>query len=208
MPTKPFVVTMANGNHAPVTSSPWPTRVGSLCLREAGAADIDQMLSFRNHPAVNRFMMHTSADPETFRQDWLAVPTSERDFSCVAELDGAVAAMGFLEVVDGSGQAGMPDRTEGLIGYIVDPGFAGRGVATDLARGLLTAAFDHLGLRRVTAGCFADNRASARVLEKVGMRREHHGVEDCWHADLGWVDGYSYAILTREWRAQQDGSRG
>ena len=81
-------------------------------------------------------------------------------------------------------------------------------MASDLARGLLTAAFDHLGLRRVTAGCFADNRASSRILEKVGMRREQHGVEDSWHADLGWVDGYSYAILAREWRAQQDGSRG
>ena len=199
---------MPDGNHAPVTSSPWPTRVGSLCLREAGAPDIDQMLSFRNQPAVNRFMMHTSAVPETFRRDWLAVPTSDSDFSCVAELDGAVAALGFLEVVDGSGQPGMPGRTEGLIGYIVDPGFAGRGVASHLARGLLAAAFDHLGLRRVTAGCFADNRASVRVLEKVGMRREQHGVQDSWHADLGWVDGYSYAILAREWWAQQDGSRG
>jgi RimJ/RimL family protein N-acetyltransferase len=190
-----------------VTSSPWPTRVGSLLLREAGAADIDHMLSFRNDPAVNRFLIHTRAVPEKFRQDWLAVPTSEADFSCVAELDGTVVAMGFLEIGDGLGQPGMPTRTEGHIGYIVDPGFAGRGVASDLAGGLLAAAFDDLGLRRVTAGCFADNPASVRVLEKAGMRREQHGVEDSWHADLGWVDGYQYAMLAREWRAQQDGSR-
>ena len=115
-----------------MTSSPWPTRVGSLCLREAGAADIDHMLSFRNHPAVNRFMVHTSALAKTFRQDWLAVPTLRATATSpgVAELDGMVAAMGFLEVVDGSGQPGMPDRTEGEIGYIVDPAFAGRGVAS------------------------------------------------------------------------------
>jgi RimJ/RimL family protein N-acetyltransferase len=190
-----------------VTSSPWPCSIGSLLLREASADDVDHMLSFRNDPAVNRFMIHTNADPETFRQDWLAVPTSESDFSCVADLDGRVAAMGFLEIVDGSGQPGMPKRTEGLIGFIVDPVFAGRGVASDLARGLLAAAFDHLGLRRVTAGCFADNAASVRVLEKAGMRREHHGVEDSWHADQGWVDGYQYAILAREWRVNRDGSR-
>ena len=196
---------LPNGNHAGVTSSPWPTDVGSLILREAGAADIDHMLSFRNDPAVNRFMIHTSAVLEQFRRDWLAVPTSESDFSCVAEVDGTVAAMGFLEIVDGSGQPGMPTRTEGLIGFIVDPVFAGRGVASDLSRGLLAAAFDHLGLRRVTAGCFADNPASVRVLEKAGMRREHHGVEDSWHADLGWVDGYLYAILASEWRACQNG---
>ena len=174
-------------------------RVGSLLLREARAGDIEQLLSFRNDPQVNRFMIRTSVEPEAFRREWQAVPTSETDFSCVAELDGNVAAMGFLEIVDGMGQPGMPTRTEGLIGYIVDPDFAGRGVASDLARGLLAGAFDHLGLRRVTAGCNADNLASVRVLEKAGMRREHHGVEDSWHAELGWVDGYQYAMLAREW---------
>jgi RimJ/RimL family protein N-acetyltransferase len=181
-------------------------RVGSLLLREAGAADIEHLLSFRNDPEVNRFMMHTSVDEEKFRRDWLAIPTSDTDFSCVAELDGAVAAMGFLEIMDGMGQPGMPEATEGLIGYIVDPAFAGRGVASDLARGLLAAAFGHLRLRRVTAGCNADNPASVRVLEKAGMRREQHGVEDSWHAELGWVDGYQYAMLAREWRALHEGS--
>lgn len=182
-----------------MTSSPWPMRIGSLLLREAAAADIERLLTFRNDPAVNRFMLRTSVDPETFREEWLAVPTSDTDFSCVADLNGTVVAMGFLEIVDGMGQPGMPKRTEAVVGYIVDPDFAGRGLATDLARGLLRAAFEHLGLRRVTASCNADNPASARVLEKTGMRREQHGVEDSWHAELGWVDGYQYAILAREW---------
>ena len=184
-----------------MVSSPWPMRVGHLLLREAREDDIDRMLSFRNDPAVNRFMIRTSVDPETFREEWLAVPASDTDFSCVAELDGTVVAIGFLDVVDGMGQPGMPERTEAVIGYVVEPGSWGKGVASDLARGLLAAAFDRLGLRRVTAGCNADNPASARVLEKAGMRREQHGIEDSWHADLGWVDGYQYAILAREWHA-------
>lgn len=182
-----------------MVTSPWPSHAGRLLLREARESDIDELLRFRNDPAVNRFMLRTSVDPDTFRQEWLA--PSDTDFSCVAELGGDVVAMGFLEVVDGMGQPGMPPRTEGLIGYIVAPGSAGQGVATDLARGLLTAAFERLGLRRVTAGCNADNLASVRVLEKAGMRREQHGIEDSWHAELGWVDGYQYALLSREWEA-------
>jgi RimJ/RimL family protein N-acetyltransferase len=182
---------------------PWPMHVGRLLLREATEADIEPMLSFRNDPAVNRFMIRTSVDPQQFREEWLAVPASDTNFSCVAEVDGAVVAIGFLDVVDGMGQPGMPRRTEGVIGYIVEPGSAGRGVASDLARGLLAAAFDGLGLRRVSAGCNADNHASARVLEKAGLRREQHGIEDSWHAELGWVDGYQYAILAREWHAQR-----
>jgi RimJ/RimL family protein N-acetyltransferase len=183
-------------------------QVGSLLLREARAVDIEELLSFRNDPAVNRFMLRTHVDPSIFRQEWLAVPTSQTDFSCVAEVDGRVAAMGFLDIVDGMGQPGMPTRTEGVIGYIVDPAFAGKGVASNLARGLLVAAFDRLGLRRVTASCNADNPASVRVLEKAGMRCEQHGLENSWHADLGWIDGFQYAMLAREWEELQDSSAG
>jgi RimJ/RimL family protein N-acetyltransferase len=65
---------------------------------------------------------------------------------------------------------------------------------------MVVHAFDQLGVRRITAGCFAGNLASVRILEKVGMRREQHGVGDSWHAELGWVDGYTYGLLAEEWR--------
>jgi len=179
-------------------------RVGDLLLRDADEADIERLLEFRNAPEVNTWMLRTHVAPDVFRAEWRAVPASATDFSCVAELDGATVAMGFLDVVDGMGQPGMPTGTEGSIGYIVDPAYAGRGVASSVAVGLLAAAFERLGLRRVTAGCFADNPASARVLEKAGMRREQHGVEDSWHAERGWIDGYTYGILAREWRGPRD----
>ncbi|GAA2029138.1 GNAT family protein [Pseudokineococcus marinus] len=184
-----------------MTTDPWPISVGGLLLRDARPDDIEPLLALRNDPSVNRFMLVTHVDPDTFRRRWAAIPDSDTDFHCVAELDGQVVAMGFLDVVDGMGQPGMPKRTEGAIGYIVHPAHSGRGVGSDLARGLLAAAFDGLGLRRVTASCNADNPASARVLEKAGMRREQHGVQDSWHADLGWVDGYQYALLAHEWTA-------
>lgn len=123
------------------------------------------------------------------------------EFSCVADVEGAVVGMGFLDIVDGTGQPGGPGGTEAIIGYIVDHAHAGRGYATSMTRGLLTSAFEHLGLRRVVAGCFADNIGSVRVLQKAGLRREQHGIEDSWHAELGWIDGYTYALLASEWRS-------
>lgn len=181
------------------TTRPWPMRSGSLLLRGPVPGDIDVVLGFRNEPVVNRFMLRTYVDPGTFRDEVLALAGSDTDFSCVAEREGVVVAYGFLEVVDGMGQPGMPRRTEGRIGYVVHPDHWGQGVGRDLGRGLLSAAFDHLGLRRVTAGCNADNLASVRILEGLGMRREQHGVADSWHAELGWVDGYEYALLATEW---------
>jgi RimJ/RimL family protein N-acetyltransferase len=181
--------------------SPWPIRTDDLTFRRAGAPDVDALLSFRNDPGVNRFMVQTHVDPDQLRRDVVAVPDAPADFSCVVERDGGVVAIGFLEVVDGSGQPGSPTGTDGLIGYIVDPRFAGQGIATATARALLLAAFDGLGLRRVTAAAYADNVPSVRVLESAGMRRERLSRQALWHAELGWRDEVEYAILAEEWAA-------
>ena len=58
--------------------------------------------------------------------------------------------------------------------YGIDPPLWGRGYATEAARALLAWAFRDTGLPRVFAGTDPPNRASLRVLEKLGMR--YHGI--------------------------------
>ena len=60
--------------------------------------------------------------------------------------------------------------------------------------------FEDLGLRRVTATCFADNEASWRLMERAGMRRELYTVRDSLHRSGEWLDGMGYALLADEWR--------
>ncbi|HEX8767440.1 MAG TPA: GNAT family protein, partial [Jatrophihabitans sp.] len=60
--------------------------------------------------------------------------------------------------------------------------------------------FTDLGLRRVTANCFADNEASWRLMERVGMRRELYTVRESLHRSGEWLDGIGYALLADEWR--------
>ena len=188
----------------------WPRRAGALELRPPTAADLDEVLAWRNRPEVTRWLLRTTVDPEAFRRAWLASVDDPDDHAVVAVVDGEVVGTGSLEVRDGMGQFdGAAWRgAEGLLGYLVDPGHAGRGYATAISRALLELAFAELGLHRVTAGCFADNVASWRVMEKLGMRREQHGVRDSWHAELGWVDGFTYAILADEWVTRRDGRPG
>lgn len=182
--------------------SPWPVRVGDLLLRDPVESDVEALLAFRNDPDVNRFMVRTHVDPDDLRREVLATPTSATEFTCVVERDGAVVAIGFLDVVDGPGQPGAPTGTDGLIGYIVDPRHAGQGIASATARELLRACFDRLGLRRVTAAAYADNPASVRVLESAGMHRERLSRRRLWHAELGWADEVGYAVLAEEWDAR------
>jgi RimJ/RimL family protein N-acetyltransferase len=181
----------------------WPRPAGPLVLRPPTSDDLDQVLTWRNLPEVTRWLLRTTVDPEAFRAAWLASVDDPNDHSAVAEFDGVIIGTGSLEVRDGMGQFQGDGwrRSEGLLGYLIDPAHAGRGFATAIAGTLLDLAFAELGLHRATAGCFADNAASWRVMEKLGMRREQHGVRDSWHAELGWIDGYTYGILAEEWRA-------
>ncbi len=50
----------------------------------------------------------------------------------------------------------------------------------------------------------ARNAASARVLERLGLRQEAHLVENEWIKGR-WDSEIVYAILDREWRTQQAG---
>ncbi|WP_129664008.1 GNAT family N-acetyltransferase [Phytoactinopolyspora endophytica] len=179
----------------------WPRPAGPLTLRPPTDDDIDQALTWRYHPEVTKWLIRTEVDPDAFRKAWLDARDDPNDSSAVAELDGVIVGTGALEVQDGLGQTHGDEwrATEGLLGYLIDPRFAGNGYATAIARALLELSFTELGLRRVTAGCFADNLASWRVMERLGMRREQHGVKDSWHAEFGWVDGFTYGILADEW---------
>lgn len=182
----------------------WPRTTERLTLRPVTGKDVDQMLTYRNTPEVQRWLIRATVDPVVFREKWLTSVDEPYDHSCVALVGDQPVGSGMLEVVDGMGQDDAPEslRVEGMLGYTIDPAHAGRGYATEIARNLLSLAFDELGLRRVTAGCFADNPASRRILEKVGMRLEQYGVRDSWHHELGWIDGCTYAILREEWDAR------
>lgn len=179
-----------------------PRPAAAPIIRHAAAADIDQILRWRATPEVTRWLIETESDPERLRRRWFEGLDDPDAHYLVAEVEGAIAGYGSMEVGDGLGQrhGELWQRTAGHLGYLIDPQFAGNGYATAIARALLELAFTKLGVRRVTAGCFADNRASWRVMEKLGMRREEHGVKDSWHAEYGWIDGYTYAILADEWQ--------
>jgi RimJ/RimL family protein N-acetyltransferase len=67
---------------------------------------------------------------------------------------------------------------------------------------LLRLGFTDYGLHRIIGRLDARNTASARVLERLGMRREAHFVEN--EIVKGeWTDEVVYAMLEDEWRSQQ-----
>ena len=73
-------------------------------------------------------------------------------------------------VIGSAGFQGLP-RTNGSVelGFGVHPRYRDLGYATEAGRALLGWAREQPSVRRVVAHCEPTNRASVRVLEKLGM---------------------------------------
>jgi [ribosomal protein S5]-alanine N-acetyltransferase len=64
------------------------------------------------------------------------------------------------------------DDQRAELGYWIGKPYWGQGFCTEAARAILSFGFEQLGLHRVQACHFTRNRASGRVLQKVGMTQE------------------------------------
>ena len=56
------------------------------------------------------------------------------------------------------------------LGYFVIPSYWRQGYGTEATKAMLDWAFTQPGVETMTAGCDADNIASQRILEKIGMK--------------------------------------
>lgn len=180
----------------------WPRHTARLSLRPPSLDDAPAIYDYRRLPEVNRWLSNEVGDYAGFLGKF-----AQRQASwLVVERDGQVIGGVKIDIEDGWAQAEVSVQarnTQAELGWTFHPDVFGQGYATEVVRELLTICFQELGLRRIHAGCFADNIASWKVMEKVGMRREGYYVAESLHRELGWLDGLTYAMLADEWRASR-----
>jgi RimJ/RimL family protein N-acetyltransferase len=178
-----------------------------LTLRPFANADLEAIRRMRSDPEVVRYLYGEPLSAEEAR-DFLerrmatTAWTAEGDWFNVAAVERASG----LTVGDVAMHwVSERDRT-GEIGFVFDPRHQGKGFATEAAAALLEWAFSSAGLHRVIGRTEARNAASARVLEKLGMRLEARFVENEW-VKGEWQSELVYAVLDREWTAFTAGPR-
>jgi RimJ/RimL family protein N-acetyltransferase len=182
-------------------SPDWPLETSRLTLRPFVESDFDAVYAMRSDPEValylyqgplsweetrNRLERNMALTAWTAEGDWLSVAAVERTTGLTV---GDMALHWVSE----------RDRTA-EVGFVFDPRHQGKGFATEAARALVEWAFGAAGFHRVIGRTEARNVASARVLEKLGMRLEAHFVENEW-VKGEWQSELVYAILDREWGA-------
>lgn len=184
----------------PLERLDWPLRTARLTLRRARAEDGTATWRYRRLPEVAEWLPSAPTDEHAHVRRFVEPDRLRR--TLVAECAGAVVADLKLDVVDGWGQDEVAHLVRGVeaeVGWALDPAHGGRGFATEAVAELLRVCFEELGLRRVVAHCFADNVASRRLMERLGMRRETHALRDSLHRSGRWLDAMSYALLEEEY---------
>jgi RimJ/RimL family protein N-acetyltransferase len=180
---------------------PVPLETPRLMLRPFRATDLDDLFAYQSRPDVARFLYWDARD-RTGSEASLRVKMRSTAFH--AEGDSvvyAVVARGGDRVM---GEVNLvwlsAEHRQGEFGFVFNPEFHGHGYATEAAAEMLRLGFAVAALHRIVGRCDALNHASARVMRRLGMRREAHFVQN--EIVKGqWTDEYVYAMLDVEWRA-------
>jgi RimJ/RimL family protein N-acetyltransferase len=182
----------------------WPVHTARLTIRPGTEDDLDATWRFRSIPEVGEWLTRLPTDRAAYAEQYLDPERLAR--TLILERDGQVVGDLMLAVDDPWAQEEVKDQAKGTqaeLGWVIAPDHAGQGYATEAAAELLRICFEDLGVRRVIAPCFADNVASWRLMERLGMRREERGVGVWLHRSGRWLDSLRYAILEDEWRARR-----
>jgi RimJ/RimL family protein N-acetyltransferase len=177
----------------------WPLETERLLLRPHDEADLEAFHAIRSQPEV---VLYLYDEPLTLEQAREKVTRLVRSRTLDAEGDWLSAAVILRETGAYLGDVAfhwvsVQHRT-GEIGFALDPAHQGHGFATEAARAMIDWGFGSFGLHRVIGRTEARNAASARVLERLGMRLEAHLIENEW-VKGEWQSELVYAILDREW---------
>jgi RimJ/RimL family protein N-acetyltransferase len=181
----------------------WPLETERLTLRPFEAGDLEAFYEMHSDAGVARWLRNDARTLEETR-DLLERKIVGAALEEEGQWLGAAAVLRETRelVADVSLNWVSEQHKQGELGFVVHPRHQGRGYATEAAWPMLDFAFDTLGLHRVVGTLEARNAASARVLEKLGMRREGHLVETEWIKGE-WQSELVYAVLDREWRDQR-----
>ncbi|HEX6813819.1 MAG TPA: GNAT family protein [Planctomycetota bacterium] len=181
-----------------------------LVLRKLGEADIATAIAHEQDRRIMRWIR----DPQPVEE------IGARSRSLAGPWQGFDGQWLALAVVPRP--AGVPDGQQQMIGIVVCRVTVAANQTMEIGyrlqvdahrRGLGTEActllFDHLigeiGVRKLVAYCVAENEASWRLLEKLGMQREAL-LREYTFLDGQWRDEFVYGLLAREWRTPAAGA--
>ena len=187
----------------------YPLLTDRLSLRPFRDEDLDAFHAIQSRPDVVRYLYWETQSRDGARamlqrrKLQVAIDDEGDGLHLAADLLASGALAGHFSL-----QWSSKEHRQGEIEFVMHPDHHGHGYATEGAQLMLRLGFEELGLHRIVGRCDARNTASGRLMERLGMRREAHLIENEF-VKGEWADELVYAMLDREWQtrsARQDTS--
>lgn len=167
-------------------------------LRHFTDADFAAFMAYRNDPEVAKYQSWTGireAEAHAFMQEQkeiqLGVPSQGVQIAIELKETGMLMGDCYFTINE-------HDDRQAEIGYSLSRAYQGKGFATEAVSCFLTYAFLTFDLHRIIAITDCENAASVALLERLGLRREGHFLQNVWFKGK-WGNEYLYAVLEKEW---------
>ncbi|MCC6190867.1 MAG: GNAT family N-acetyltransferase [Anaerolineales bacterium] len=178
-----------------------PILTARLLLRAFVPADFDALRALDADPEVLRYRSRAVITPDDTRAFLAqaqaaaaeAPPRSQYPFAVVLRLPDE-------RLVGQCGLTVLPPGRDAFLWYALCRDYWGQGYTSEAARAVLDYGFERAGLQRIFAECHPDNLASARVMQKIGLRPETHTPEE----DARYPERrefFRYGLHAVDWRA-------
>ena len=155
-----------------------------LLLREITLDDKEEMFQLHSNAAVQKY----TGEPlvASIEEMELAIQTRIKDYVTYGYGRWATFLKNEMQFIGWAGLAYLPEFDEIDLGYRFMPNYWGMGFATEASHAILAYGFDKLELSRIIAIALKENKASIKVMEKVGMEFDKFAPYEPEGEDVVW----------------------
>lgn len=176
---------------------PFPVlRTERLTLRAFSLADAPHLLEIRSSLDAMQYMdsapFKDLAEAEKFTSEKISDRTSKKGISWAITLSADNTFLGDVAYWKITSK-----HHHGEIGYSLKPQHWGKGYMTEAVTAVLTWGFQQLNLHRVEADINPSNKASRKLLLKMGFKKEGYFREDYFYEGK-FLDSEVYGLLEPE----------
>ncbi|MCC7403846.1 MAG: GNAT family N-acetyltransferase [Bdellovibrionales bacterium] len=170
-----------------------------LILRPLRPTDAENIFEYAKNPNVSLFTLWEPHKNVTDSLKFITEYAQPLYKEQVPEPFGIILKSNPKKVIGTVGcfWVSKPSQTMELA-YAIDEPFWGKGLVAEASDAILGYCFKNLKVNRIQSRCKAENKASSRVMEKVGMKYEGTLKSAIFHRNRFW-DMHYYAILKADW---------
>jgi len=155
-----------------------------LILREIKLDDKEELLKLYTDPEVLRYTGESAV--QSLEEMEEAIKIRIKNYTKYGYGRWATILKEGNKFVGWAGLAYLPEFDEIDLGYRFFQDYWGMGIATEASKAILDYGFDNLGLDRIIAIAMKENKASIRVMQKIGMVFDKYAPYEEGAEDVVW----------------------